>query len=257
MSARILIIDDETNIRTMMRLGLTHAGYRVEVAADGPEGLEKYGDGKDWDLVLLDQRMPGMSGIEVQRAIYGKNPNAKLILITAFGTIDLAMEAIQAGASDFLRKPFTSETLRLAVESALARTTDRSLAVPVGTVCREFTRSTINGFAFELESDHVDDHSGDIVCNFQLHRGNDSQPDVHVHLPVLVQELIKAYIDCEHGPGGIRFWQAICEEALANYLWQNAQVPEKNTLRIDDLSSSLEKWLDSMLTVNLGDGNAR
>ena len=241
----------------MMRLGLTHAGYAVEVASDGHEGLDKFGNGEGWDLVLLDQRMPGMSGIEVQREIYAKKADAKLILITAFGTIDLAMEAIQAGASDFLRKPFTSETLRVAVESALGRVTDRSAAVPVGTVCREFTRSTINGFAFELESDHVDDATGDIVCNFHLHRANDSHPDVHVHLPVIVQELIKAYIDCEKGPGGHRFWQAICEEALADYLWQNAQVPPHNTLRIDDLSPTLERWLDSMLTVNVGGSDAR
>src|SRR3569832_749777 len=105
----------------MIRLALQHVGHEVETASDGEEGIRKFGDGHNWDLVLLDQRMPGMSGIEVQRAIRKKAPKTKLIMITAFGTIDLAAEAIQAGAMDFLRKPFTADTLRGAVQSAMDR----------------------------------------------------------------------------------------------------------------------------------------
>ncbi|AIE87232.1 response regulator [Fimbriimonas ginsengisoli] len=250
MSASILVIDDETNIRTMIRLALAHAGYNVETASDGPEGLAKYENGAKWDLVLLDQRMPGMPGIEVQREIFRRNPHARLILITAFGTIDLALEAIQAGASDFLRKPFTAETLRLAVQSALARQTEASHTVPVGMVCREFTRTTINGFSFELESQTADDHSGDMICLFDVHRAGAPQKRVKVVLPAYVMELVKAYTDAEEVPGGERFWIAMCEESLANHLWQNAEVPADDVLRIEDLSTSLQRWLDSVMTVS-------
>jgi CheY-like chemotaxis protein len=233
----------------MIRLALVHAGYEVETASDGPEGLQKFGNGEGWDLVLLDQRMPGMPGIEVQREIFRRNPASRLILITAFGTIDLALEAVQAGASDFLRKPFTADTLRMAVQSALDRPETTQHAVPVGMVCREFTRTTINGFSFELESQTVDDHSGDFICVFDVHRPAGAQSRVRVVLPAYVMELVKAYTDAEQVPGGQRFWIAMCEESLANHLWQNAEVPADDTLRIEDLSTSLQRWLDSVMTV--------
>lgn len=254
MNERILIIDDETNIRTMMKLALAHSGYTVSTASDGREGLELYKNGEDHDLVLLDQRMPGMPGIEVQKVVFSRNPQARLIVITAFGTIDLAVETIREGASDFLRKPFTAETLRAAVRSALDRPLRRAgECQPVGMVCREFTRTTINGYSFELESESVDDHIGDIRCEFQVHR-SDEESQIAVILPAYVQELVRAYTDSETVPGGMRFWHAMCEEALANHLWQNASPPEGHTLRIDDLSTSLQRWLDSMLTVSLAHG---
>ena len=65
--------------------------------------------------MLLDQRMPGMDGLEVLREIRKRDPQARVIMATAFGTIDLAVEAMKSGATDFLRKPFTAETLRGAV----------------------------------------------------------------------------------------------------------------------------------------------
>ncbi|RYG39008.1 response regulator [bacterium] len=254
MNERILIIDDETNIRTMMKLALAHSGYHVATASDGREGLEIYGNGENHDLVLLDQRMPGMPGIEVQKVVFNRNPQARLIVITAFGTIDLAVETIREGASDFLRKPFTADTLRASVRSAL----DRPLrkvgdCQPVGTVCREFTRTTINGFSFELDGESIDDRIGDITCEFEVHRTSEDYR-VSVILPAYVQELVKAYTDSETVPGGMRFWHAMCEEALANHLWQNATPPEGNTLRIEDLSTSLQRWLDSMLTVSVAYG---
>lgn len=233
----------------MVRLALEHSGYEVDVAADGVEGLVKFGDGRHWDLVLLDQRMPGMAGIDVQKEIYRRKPDARLILITAFGTIDLALEAIQAGASDFLRKPFTVETLRLAVESALKRPVTHMTAVPVGLVCREFTRTTFNGFSFELDQEETDDHIGDMHCTFKVHRASEPDVEVKIILPAFVMELVKAYTDSEFVPGGHRFWVAMCEECLANHLWQNASPPEDGVIRIDDLTSSLQRWLDSVLTV--------
>jgi CheY-like chemotaxis protein len=112
---------DEPNIRETMQLALDTAGYATMGAADGPAGLEAFGSGEDWDLVLLDQRMPGMDGLEVLRRIKERRMNADVIMVTAFATVDLAVDAMRAGALDFLRKPFTPEVLRQTVASGLAR----------------------------------------------------------------------------------------------------------------------------------------
>jgi CheY-like chemotaxis protein len=253
LNARILVIDDETNIRTLIKLALEHVGHKVETASDGKEGLEKFGDGSGFDLVLLDQRMPGMPGIDVLVAIKRIAPGMRLILITAFGTIDLALEAMQAGASDFLRKPFTAETLRAAVAAAIEKPCQKMDAVPVKLACREFYRANINGFGFEMENEGEDEETGDYVCRFKVSRSHASSGMVSVALPNYVKELVLAYTDTEHVPGGARFWQAMCEEALANYLWQHADTPSEGQLRIEDLSSSLQRWLDSVLTISLAD----
>lgn len=256
--SRILIIDDETNIRMMIRLTLEHAGYDVDVATDGQTGLDKFGTGETWDLVLLDQRMPGMSGIEVQQEIYRRKPNTRLILITAHGTIDLALEAIQQGASDFLRKPFTADTLRQSVKSALSREVKRQTAVPIQDVCREFTRTTINGFSFEhVEVPHGPSQDGDdLKFRFRVSGPTVDGAEIEVVVPPYTVELVLAYTDSESVPGGDRFWLAMAEEALANELWQNAAIPAQNQLRIENLSPSLRHWLDQMLTVELSEEHA-
>jgi CheY-like chemotaxis protein len=235
----------------MIRLALEHVRYQVETASDGQEGLAKFGEGVAWDVVLLDQRMPGMPGIEVLKEIYRRRPSTKLIMITAFGTIDLALEAIQSGAVDFLRKPFAIETLRASVKASLERPAcSKMTAVPVDLVCREFTRTTINGFSFDLEDEHIDEHIGDMTCKFAVSQATAAPVSVRVILPAYVMELAKAYTDSERLPYGNRLWQAMCEEALANHLWQQAELPEDNVLRIDDLSTSLQRWLDSVMTIS-------
>jgi len=232
----------------MIRLALQHVGHEVTASANGEEGVKEFGDGSCWDLVLVDQRMPGMSGIEVQRNIRKKCPKAKLIMITAFGTIDLAAEAIQAGAMDFMRKPFTADTLRNAVQSALERPLV-SLSENTASAFTPFTRTTINGYRFEPAPDGRTVDAGDIICDFIVDLPDHSSTNVKVELPTYVTELVKAYTDMEEPPGGDGFWQGLCEEALANYLWQCAELPAAGLLRIEDLSSSLQRWLDSVLTV--------
>lgn len=236
----------------MIRLALQHVGHEVEAASEGEEGLRKFGDGSGFDLILLDQRMPGMTGIDVQRAIRKRASKAKIIMITAFGTIDLAAEAIQAGAMDFLRKPFTADTLRNAVQSALDRPV-LSMAENTTNVFTPFTRTTINGYRFEPAPEGRTVEAGDITCEFIVDLPDRSSTNVKVVLPPYVTELVKAYTDMEEPPGGEGFWQGMCEEALANFLWQNAELPPGGFLRIEDLSSSLQRWLDSVLTVELSE----
>lgn len=234
----------------MIRLALEFAGYEVETAADGQGGVDKFGDGATWDLVLLDQRMPGMSGTDVQAEIRRRAPATRLVLITAYGTIDMALDAMKNGAVDFLRKPFTADTLRLSVHAALERTVVTSSAVPADVVLDAFTRTTINGYNFNLLTTHVDARTHDRTAHFEVARPDGVCEEVTVNLPPFVMELVKAYADCEKMPGDDRFWIALTEEALANYLWQNAELPRSNMLAINDLTPGLQRWLDAILTVD-------
>ena len=237
----------------MIKLALVHAGYEVETASDASEGLVKFGDGRVWDIVLLDNRMPGMSGIEAQKEIFRRSSEARLILITAFGSIDLALESMQEGASDFLRKPFTPETLRNAVKTCLDRPVQKLSAVPVGLACREFTRTTINGYSFELDTVDHEEFSDDLTYTFQVSLAGSKMQKVKVLLHAYVMELAKAYSDSEEVPGKNRFWQAMCEEELADFLWRNAELPAGTQLEIDDLTPCLKKWIDSVLTLHIND----
>lgn len=243
--ARILVIDDESNIRLMLRLALTHVGHTVETAEDGYAGLEKWGDGSGWDLALLDQRMPSLEGIEVLREICHRTPDARVIMITAFGTIDLATEAMALGATDFLRKPFTVETLRSAVQAAMddhvvPHEDDDPFPLT-------FEQTTVNGYRLSSIPGITMTKNGGISDTFTV-RGSGQEGTCRVSLPPYLVELVRAHADRDELPGGERFWQALCGEALANYLWQNAQAPPGGSLEVEDLTSGLRHWIDAVLT---------
>ncbi len=253
MSARILIIDDESSVRQLVRLVLEASGYTVEDASDGKTGLAKFGDGSTWDLILVDQRMPGISGLDVMHELLKRAPLTRIIVITAHGTMELALDALQAGALDFLRKPFSTESLRLAVAATLERELGERVQSPVGTVCREFTRTTINGYSFDFQEEHSDPDLGDLTLIFRVNRAHAHVANVTVFLPAFVMELTRALADCDDLPGGSRFWQAMAEEALATYLWNNSALPANNSLTMEDVTPNLRKWLDSLLTVSPSD----
>jgi DNA-binding response OmpR family regulator len=243
--ARILVVDDENNIRTMIRLALQHVGHTVDTAADGPEGLEKFRNGADYDLVLLDQRMPGMEGLEVLREMRKRDPQSRIVMATAFGTIDLAVEAMKSGATDFLRKPFTAEVLRGAVQSVLQEPTPGTSATGASGVT--FGSTTINGYRIEFQLGTGQRSAGDFRQTFTVHSPTGQSQQCEVTLPGYVMELVKAHTDMEQLPGGDRFWQAVCEEALANYLWQQAEFPTGGALRVEDFSNGLRRFVDAVL----------
>lgn len=241
--AKILIVDDESNIRLMLRLALQAGGHTTETASDGPESLEKFGDGGAFDLVLLDQRMPSMEGLEVLRAMKSRDASAKIIMLTAFGTVDLALEAARAGATNFLRKPFTTEVLRGAVVAALeSETPSGSLdALP------ELAGVAVNGFRLQTAQTTPDHAPGaDLTHHFAVIAPNgQSAPCAVVFSPVFV-ELVKAHADRDTWDENSRFWLWLGEESLANYLWQNAAPPPDGTLRLEELSSNLRRWMDAV-----------
>ena len=248
--ARILIIDDESNIRMMLRLALQHVGHAVETAADGPEGLEKFGPGgPGWDVVLLDQRMPGMEGLEVLREMRRRDPAARVVMITAFGTIDLAEEALDAGAADFLRKPFTVDTLRGAVQAALwdafARADDAPPAAPDRP---RFSRANVNGYHLVPTPDGRAEASGERRCVFSVRDPAGAAHRCTVVLPRYLTEEVKARAHGAQAPAEDHpFWQALCGEILANYLWQHAELPPGGEHHADGLTSGLRRWMDTAL----------
>ena len=246
--ARILVVDDETNIRMMLRLALQHAGHAVETAADGFEALEKFGDGAGCDLVLLDQRMPGMEGLEVLRQMRERRPDVRVIMITAFGTIDLAAEAVHAGANDFLRKPFTVDTLRGAIQAALEGVPSDPVLQAPSPIPVSFDLKTVNGYRVQSSPGLTEDREGDLQDVFTVRTPQGEARECAVHLPAYLVELVKAHADREEMPGGECFWQALCGEALANYLWQHAELPPGGALRVEDLTSGLRHWVDAVLT---------
>lgn len=245
--ARILVVDDESNIRMMLKLALRHVGHSVETAADGDEALERFGaEGTGWDLILLDQRMPGREGLEVLKAMRVRRPDTRIILITAFGTFDLADEAIRAGASDFLRKPFTVEMLRGAVDAALRQERTPTAPPPAATPHR-YDRAGINGF--RIASEPGVNHTGDggIQDSFTVTGPDDGTRVVQVTLPPATVALVKTFANQDEMPGGDSFYQALCGEALANYLWQFSETPPDGVLAVEDLTTGLRRWIDTAL----------
>ncbi len=113
-STRILIVDDEESVRHQLASLLKRKGFEVTTAANGQEGLERYrSDG--FDIVLSDVRMPGLDGMGLLEAMGGREAEAAVIMMSAYGDLDLAREAVRLGAADYLNKPYKNEELLLRI----------------------------------------------------------------------------------------------------------------------------------------------
>jgi len=118
----ILVIDDEATMRDSCQQALTRDGNGVEVAEDGLKGLAMLAK-ESFDLIILDLKMPGLSGMEVLKKIKDSDPEAMVIVITGYATVEFAVEAMKRGAYDFIPKPFTPDSLRVIVKRALDKRT--------------------------------------------------------------------------------------------------------------------------------------
>jgi DNA-binding NtrC family response regulator len=116
---RILLVEDKDSLRQMLSTVIKKAGYTVDEAADGPVAVEKIRK-RPYHLVITDLRLPNLSGLEVLRAQREVDPTIPVLVMTAFGTIEEAVEAIKDGAFDFLTKPVDIAHLSLLIERALA-----------------------------------------------------------------------------------------------------------------------------------------
>jgi DNA-binding NtrC family response regulator len=116
----ILIVDDEAAIRESLQTLLELEGYRVEIAENGEDGLSRIAT-EPFDVVLLDYALPGRNGLEILADIRDRDPQLAVIMITAFGTVENAVHAMQHGAVNFIQKPWDNEKLLADVRSAIAQ----------------------------------------------------------------------------------------------------------------------------------------
>jgi len=130
---RILIIDDDDAVRESLGRMLRSAGHTVETAQNGEDGLAA-ARGTAYDVILSDMRMPGISGIDVLQRLREQRVDSAFIVMTGFGTIDTAVEAMKLGAVDFVQKPFLRDELLMRVRSAADR---RQLARQVDLLQRQ------------------------------------------------------------------------------------------------------------------------
>lgn len=117
---RILIVDDEEDIRESLETLLTIEGYSVDLAVNATEGLERLSK-SHYDLVLLDLMMPDRSGMEVLAEIRQRDRDTPIFLITAYGSIDVAIKALKAGANDYFSKPWDNEKLVIEIDRQIAK----------------------------------------------------------------------------------------------------------------------------------------
>ncbi len=117
---KILVVDDEEDIRESLETLLAMEGYTVDLASSGGEGLQRI-ENVQYDLVLLDLMMPDRSGMDVLRDIRERDREVPVFMVTAYGTIPVAVEALKAGATDFIQKPWRNEQLLIEIERALAK----------------------------------------------------------------------------------------------------------------------------------------
>jgi DNA-binding NtrC family response regulator len=136
MNKKILIVDYEKNIRTTISAYLLSLGYELEMAVNGQEALDKLKDFR-YDLVLLDIKMHIMNGIQVLEEMERLEDKTNVIMMTAYGTIENAVESMKLGAVDFISKPFTLEDLKTVIDAVFSR--------------KELTESSVAGFKELIE----------------------------------------------------------------------------------------------------------
>lgn len=236
MARRILIIDDEENIRRVTRLTLEAAGCEVGEAGDGEWGLEAFGDGSRWDAVLLDQRMPGMDGLETLRQIKGRQPGARVIMMTAYASIELAVDAMKLGATDFVRKPMTPDMLRNAVAAALSKQ-PRAVTAGAAPASRVISAEplvqtiTMNGFTI-LEAEDVPRAPDERRFKVKSPRGEEHEVLVQIDEEAVgyVERMTKKRLPAESS-----FWTIQAQRTLSDYLWKEGRVPPTRRLTVKDV----------------------
>jgi len=253
MTTHVLIVEDEAEIRQSMRLALERAGYHVGEAVDGEDGLAQFGDGTSWAAVLLDQRMPGMDGLETLRQMKARNPTARIIMVTAYGSIELAVDAMKLGATDFVRKPTTPDILRNAVRAAVAKRGPGSVRpdADAKTVDRPLVSSmTMNGFRFWADPD--EEPAAATTRRFVVEKPDGQREFVQVD--ILPEAVAQAEgVSRRRLPIGKGFWSSETEKALGTYLWTTGAIPPGGRLQVSTLDLDA---LELAIRLDTGDEEA-
>jgi DNA-binding NtrC family response regulator len=151
---KILIVDDEKNIRSMMAQALQPLGYDIGTAVNGEDALKQL-EADDFGLILLDLKMPGLDGLEVLRRVVELRPDIRIILISAHGTVEHAVEAMRLGAVDFIQKPFVPKELRDIVTRVLDRHKLEATQAADYESHVELIRRCMNERHFEAAAEHA------------------------------------------------------------------------------------------------------
>jgi DNA-binding NtrC family response regulator len=136
----ILVVDDDPYMRTSLADCLMSCGYDVEAATDGVDALGKFRKGA-YEMVITDIRMPKMGGLDLLKEVKGRCPETPVIVITAYGTVNTAVDAMKQGATDFIMKPFSLDDLELVVKGVLERGKDQESFQERGQAATEVSRS--------------------------------------------------------------------------------------------------------------------
>lgn len=239
MATRILIVDDEPDIRSVMRLALEARDYSVDEAPSGEAALGRHASGERWAVILLDERMPGLDGLDTLKALREREPEALVIMVTAYASIDLAVDAMKAGASDFVQKPMTPDTLRRAVSAALSKTRGEWVAPPspATPATRGWEVWTLNGF-------HVVDARSAVSPTehrFEVVQGRDGQstPVIVAFTPDVVAAASK--VAGRQLAADASFWVRQSGLALAEYVWAHAAAPPDGRLVVDRPSRTVSR----------------
>lgn len=130
---RILLVEDEVRIADTLRIGLEENGYEVEVAYDGQIGWRLF-QSKRFNLLILDINLPGITGYELTKMVRAQNADIPVIMLTALSSLDDKIEGYDAGADDYIIKPFEFKELLMKIRVLMRRTAD--LQAPVGNILR-------------------------------------------------------------------------------------------------------------------------
>jgi DNA-binding response OmpR family regulator len=150
---RILIVEDEPSISNFIRDGLEEEGFAVDVSDNGKKGLQLALDNQDeYDVILLDWMLPGMSGIEICRNIRLENKLVPIIFLTANDTVDDVVFGLETGANDYIRKPFSFEELLARIRVLMRKNETQSIVFSAGSIEMNIEKHTVtkNGRTVEL-----------------------------------------------------------------------------------------------------------
>ncbi len=234
MTDRVLIVDDEPHIRRVMRMALERDGYEVCEAADGVTGLEQFGDGSKCSAVVLDQRMPGIDGLETLRRIKARSSVAPVVMVTAYGSVQLAVDAMKLGATDFLQKPMTPDALRRTVRSAVQ--TRPAIAEPEEYLRPQppISRVTMNGFRLWQNPPTPGKTPHQRTFTVETLDGQVETVTVEIAPTALAASKRVCRRDFPVAGG---FWNCQAEKALCACLWTTGRIPTGNHVIMAELDA--------------------
>ena len=150
-SPRVLVVDDEPVVNESCRRVLSARGYEVDTVESGREGMSR-ASAQEFDLVITDLRMPDLDGMELVRTIRRERPNTAIVVITGYGSVPSAVEAVRLGVADYIEKPFTPKQLTDAVAKAFAPAAEAAAASIEAELVKEVLRRAARdpGFGGEL-----------------------------------------------------------------------------------------------------------